>query len=129
MRRAIVVSLMLSVSAGAVLAQTGSPPSPSAPAVPKAAAPAKPTSPSPATASAADKQAAQKTAKDNVAECMRLWDAATHMTKQEWARTCERIQSRLENLRIENLDFMGTGVRKGPKRQGSFNAQGVWNGA
>jgi Tat protein secretion system quality control protein TatD with DNase activity len=43
---------------------------------------------------------------------MRMWDAATHMTKQQWAQTCERIQIRLENLRIENMDFMGTSLRK-----------------
>jgi len=25
------------------------------------------------------------------AECMRDWDQQTHMTKQEWARTCQRV--------------------------------------
>lgn len=25
------------------------------------------------------------------AECMRDWDRQTHMTKQEWARTCQRV--------------------------------------
>ena len=34
------------------------------------------------------------------------------MTKQQWARTCERIQSRLESLSIENLEPMGTALRK-----------------
>ena len=24
-------------------------------------------------------------------ECMKDWDAATHMSKQEWARTCQRV--------------------------------------
>jgi hypothetical protein len=23
--------------------------------------------------------------------CMQDWDAATHMTKQEWSRTCQRV--------------------------------------
>lgn len=26
-----------------------------------------------------------------LAECMGDWDLATHMTKQEWARTCRRV--------------------------------------
>jgi hypothetical protein len=26
-----------------------------------------------------------------LAQCLRDWDAATHMTKQEWARTCRRV--------------------------------------
>jgi hypothetical protein len=47
-----------------------------------------------------------------VPECMRLWDPGTHMSKQEWARTCRRIQSRLENLKVENVDINGPGMRK-----------------
>jgi hypothetical protein len=27
----------------------------------------------------------------HIAQCMQDWDAATHMTKQEWARTCRRV--------------------------------------
>lgn len=38
-----------------------------------------------------------------VADCMRMWDSGTHMTKQEWARTCKRVQSRLDNLKVEGL--------------------------
>ena len=34
------------------------------------------------------------------------------MTKQEWTVTCRRIQSRLENLKVDNMDVMGTGVRR-----------------
>ena len=30
-----------------------------------------------------------------IAECMQMWDAGTHMTKLEWARTCRRVQDRL----------------------------------
>src|ERR1700704_4416004 len=36
-----------------------------------------------------------------VADCMRMWDSGTHMSKQEWARTCKRVQSRLDNLMVE----------------------------
>jgi hypothetical protein len=49
-----------------------------------------------------------------MADCMRLWDKGTHMTKDQWARTCKRIQTRLDNLKIENLDMKGLGIRKLP---------------
>ena len=61
--------------------------------------------PSPAAKSAVTPPARKGQPIDGIAECMRLWDAATHMTRQEWARTCRRIQSRLENLKVENLKF------------------------
>ena len=35
---------------------------------------------------------------DAIADCMQLWDKATHMTKQEWAVTCRRIQSRRDSF-------------------------------
>jgi hypothetical protein len=98
MRIVRVMFLSLVLGAGAVLAQAGAPP------------PAAPIPPAKAAGPGDDKQKAR--AKENIAECMRMWDAATHMTKQQWAQTCERIQIRLENLRIENMDFMGTSLRK-----------------
>ena len=82
------------------------------------------TAPAKPGASAAAKAAGTKNAvADAKAECMRLWDAGTHMSKQEWSSTCDRIQTRLDNLKIENLDVMGTGVRKkaGAGRQGSLD--------
>jgi hypothetical protein len=103
MRIVVIAFLSLVLSAGAVLAQAGtSTPGASSPA----AAPASPKSP------AGDNKSAKARAKENIADCMRLWDAATHMTKQQWARTCERIQTRLENLNIESLEPTGTGLRK-----------------
>ena len=30
---------------------------------------------------------------DHLAQCLRDWDAATHMSRQEWARTCRRVVS------------------------------------
>jgi hypothetical protein len=33
-----------------------------------------------------------------VADCERIWDPGTHMTKQEWSRTCRRVQTRLQRL-------------------------------
>jgi hypothetical protein len=39
----------------------------------------------------------------DIADCIALWDAGTHMTRQEWARTCRRVQSRLENLKLDGV--------------------------
>jgi hypothetical protein len=44
--------------------------------------------------------------KDSYAECLLLWEPATHMTKQDWAKTCERMRSRLDNLQIENSTLL-----------------------
>ena len=49
-----------------------------------------------------------------MADCIHLWDKGTHMTKEQWARTCKRIQTRLDNLKIENLDMKGLGIRRMP---------------
>lgn len=50
--------------------------------------------PSPATESARQKNDAA------VGNCMKLWDSATHMTKQQWRRTCHRVQDRLRQLSL-----------------------------
>jgi hypothetical protein len=114
--RLIVTSVALVLSAGAALAQTGSiTPVPA----PSAAAPAKP-APIAVTPAARTGKSAVAEAK---AECMRMWDSGTHMSRREWSNTCDRIQTRLDNLKIENLDLMGTGMRKkaGAGRQGSID--------
>jgi hypothetical protein len=33
-------------------------------------------------------------------DCVRFWDAATHMTKSEWRAACERSQHRLDGIDI-----------------------------
>ena len=33
-----------------------------------------------------------------VANCESIWDPGTHMTRQEWSRTCRRVQTRLQRL-------------------------------
>lgn len=41
----------------------------------------------------------QKRARDlAVANCESMWDRDTHMTKRDWARTCRRVQNRLQSL-------------------------------
>ena len=36
-----------------------------------------------------------------LADCLKLWDAGTHMSKADWARTCRRVQGRLDNIKSE----------------------------
>lgn len=40
------------------------------------------------------------------ADCMGLWEPATHMSKQEWGRTCRRVQGRLQEIR--QIETSGT---------------------
>jgi len=30
---------------------------------------------------------------ESVADCLKRWDAGTHMTKTQWRRTCERVRA------------------------------------
>ncbi len=36
-----------------------------------------------------------------VVDCMQMWDSATHMMKQEWSRTCKRVQARVDSLDVD----------------------------
>ncbi len=47
---------------------------------------------------AAPTPSARNAAQDALAECMQLWEPATHMTKREWSRTCRRVQTRLDQI-------------------------------
>jgi hypothetical protein len=74
----------------AALAQTGVLPS----AAPSSGA-AKSTAKSPGVA------AGKNAVNDEYADCMQLWDKGTHMTKQEWSRTCRRVQNRLNQVQMK----------------------------
>jgi hypothetical protein len=125
MGKLIAAALALVASAGAVLAQTGSLPSTPAPSATAPGADKSGEKAAPAEAGRAPKSSVEEA----IAECMRLWDAGTHMSKQQWSSTCRRVQFRLENLKVENLDVMGTGVRKKPagKSQESVNSSSKVN--
>lgn len=44
----------------------------------------------------------EKSAHDAAVEnCEQTWDRGTHMTKQEWSRTCRRVQNRLQQLHVK----------------------------
>jgi hypothetical protein len=38
-----------------------------------------------------------------IVDCVQMWDAGTHMTKQEWSRACRRVQTRLDRLDAEAI--------------------------
>ena len=60
--------------------------------------------PSPATGGAGSSQqstAGKNAARDELADCLKLWDAGTHMSKADWARTCRRIQGRLDDIKSQ----------------------------
>lgn len=99
MRTAIAAALSLALGTGAALAQA-TPPPPTTGAIGKEDA----------------KAAAAKKTADGIAECMKLWDAKTHMTKVEWARTCKRVQMRLETLKVDSS--MGLPAKQVERKRG-----------
>jgi len=54
---------------------------------------------------------------DGYSDCLRLWDSGTHMSKRAWSRTCRRIENRLQNLQVENLDVDSMGAKARKKRK------------
>ena len=58
---------------------------------------------------------------ERYADCIKLWDTQTHMSRADWARTCRRIENRLQNLQVEHMDVdvMGPKPRKNGKSSGS----------
>ena len=49
--------------------------------------------PSPATGGAGG-STKKNPASETVEDCLKLWDAGTHMSRAEWARSCRRVQGR-----------------------------------
>ena len=52
---------------------------------------------SPSLAVELTKQSAHETA---IADCVRMWDRGTHMSKRDWSQTCRRVQNRLQQLEL-----------------------------
>ena len=48
--------------------------------------------------------------------CLEDWDAATHMTRQEWGVTCQRVADERRTVLLENPDALSTGGPKGRQR-------------
>jgi hypothetical protein len=106
MRLHLFIVLTFSLGCGASSAQAG-PVSP--PATPDTDLPALRLLPSanptmavsPHRISAGSPQSRQKIHDRDVADCLQMWDSGTHMTKPEWANTCKRVQTRLDNLNVD----------------------------
>jgi hypothetical protein len=109
----LVISVVFALAAAATVAvPEGASESATPPAAPEAKPPApeaaKPKSPpsaeSPPKAQISPAEV-RKIADEYYKQCMNDWDAATHMTKQEWHHTCRRLADNRANFRVE----MGTG--------------------
>ena len=96
MRVLVLASSLTLIAAGAALAQSGSRPLGAASAPTPQAQNVRPKTDD------ADAAATLRTLSTQYfAECMRDWDAATHMTKQEWARTCRRVVDGRAKFKLE----------------------------
>jgi hypothetical protein len=96
MQRPILAGCLMLALASVASSQSGTPPDEAlSPMEIIAAMP--PASPGGAKADAkADAKTERKV--DHLTQCLRDWDAATHMTRQEWARTCRRVVGNREQF-------------------------------
>ena len=90
MRLFLVGVMTFSLGAGASLAQTGTAAQPAAAILPIRQPPSLP-------------QSRQEKHTSDVADCIQMWDTGTHMTKREWAATCKRVQTHLENIKVDAM--------------------------
>jgi hypothetical protein len=66
---------------------------------------------------AAPQKNLKKTGTDySVADCMKLWDAKTHMTQGQWRAACARVQRRINNLEATAEE---TGTKKTDRKRQS----------
>jgi hypothetical protein len=103
---------------------------------PGTATPGAPTSPDPnlpATASggrpqpggANSSEQSTRTGKNPISEryadCVKLWDTDTHMSKSDWSRSCRQVENRSHNLKAEdsNADLSGPKPRKNGRGTGA----------
>jgi hypothetical protein len=94
----LLTSLALILASGVASAQSGSRPGSAATA----------TAPAPQAPNARPKPDDAKSSGElreliatYLAQCMNDWDSATHMTKQEWARTCQRVVEDRAKFRLQ----------------------------
>jgi hypothetical protein len=108
-------------------------PSPSSPAQPGTGVPGSPAAGAPAApdpnlpaAASGGRAQSSRTGKNPIneryADCMKLWDNQTHMSKADWSKTCRRIENRLQNLNVENMDVDISGPK--PRRAGKTPGSG-----
>jgi hypothetical protein len=80
-----VCSLSLLVASAGALAQSG--PDPASPGLPNVQLP----NATPALSGTTSEAEIRSKSEQWHAECLRDWDAQTHMTKKQWADTCQRV--------------------------------------
>ncbi len=93
-------SLSLILAGGAAVAQSGARPESTAspPMPPKARA-------KPDSAKSPDQiKSIHDRGAEYLAQCMQDWEPATHMTKQEWQRTCRRVVEERVKFLLEKAE-------------------------
>jgi hypothetical protein len=99
MRATLIVAFCLCAIAGTVLAQTAPPSSSQGPAAKKGKAK------SGETTDKAPTEADGKGTFNWYADCLKLWEPATHMSRKEWDRACRR-QAQLQK-EIDDMSGLG----------------------
>jgi hypothetical protein len=101
MRLLLISVMFFSFGASAISAQTipGLPPTSASSLTTLRLLPSVP----PTVGASSDTQSGPPQSREYVADCVQMWDSGTHMTKQEWVRTCKRVQSRLDSLKLDGL--------------------------
>jgi hypothetical protein len=107
MRPCLIVSLLLAAGASAALAHTvpqALPHGASAVLQAQMGAPAAPKKGRPVAKAAepeSDKATGDKATTDSLRSCLAMWERATHMSRQEWARACRRVDERLRTITVK----------------------------
>jgi hypothetical protein len=104
MRACWMVALLLAGGASAALAQIA----PAPPQARKAIVQAQMGSPAagdkkgrPGVKAPPDSDKSASAVTDSLASCLAMWERATHMSRQEWARACQRVDDRLRSISVK----------------------------
>jgi hypothetical protein len=54
----------------------------------------------PSAAAASTEDSKEKEYAAAIANCEGMWDRGTHMTREQWSRTCRRVQARLKQMEL-----------------------------
>jgi hypothetical protein len=93
----LVGSLSLILTDSTADAQSGSPPK----SATSSAAAGTPQTANDQTKPNRTKSSGQERIAEYLAQCLQDWEAATHMTKQEWARVCRRVVDNRAKFRLK----------------------------
>jgi hypothetical protein len=54
----------------------------------------------PSTAATSTEENKEKEYAAAIANCEGMWDRGTHMSREQWSRTCRRVQARLKQMEL-----------------------------